>query len=285
MSTATSPTFYRELLRSELEHRLEINPHYSLRRYAELLGIAPGPLSEILNGRRSPSSTIVERILSRLELNEKQRQDFLRSLLHEKKALGKKRISKKLKSRVKTKALVSGETISFHELDRNHFRIIADWYHLALWEMIGRDDFVPKVSWISARLGISQTESKMALERLASEKLIELRDGRWRKTLARLQTKDLTKTSEAHRKRQTQILSKASMALETVPLARRHHSAITININPAKIPAFREKMQAALWKIATELESEKEGLVYEIALQVFPLELSNFKTISEKGNI
>lgn len=266
--------FYRQFLTEELSKRVTANPRYSLRRFSQLLNVEPGPLSQILNGRRSPSTKVVGRIFSGLETNELIRKQFVNSLLEEKVALGKKRVSQKL---VYSAMPIYGQVIQTEPLNQDYFRVIADWYNLAIWEMVERKDFNENPIWIAKRLGISQLEAKLALQRLESQQLIVRKDGRYQKTNSRLQTKDLSKTSEAHRRRQKQILQISMDALQTISIDQRHHSAITLNLDATQIPRLREEMQKTLWRLAEEFKSGNPNQVYEISLQVFPLERAPIK--------
>ena len=129
------------------------------------------------------------------------------------------------------------------------------------------------------------TEARLAFDRLKNQGLIKQVDGRWQKSTQRIQTRDLSKTSEAHKRRQKQILEKSLEAIDIVPIEKRHHAAVTINIDPAQIPLLREKMQSMLWALAEEFKVGNRRQVYEIALQVFPLEKSEAVTKKPKGAI
>jgi len=261
--------FYRRFLTEELSKRVTANPRYSLRRFSQVLDIEPGPLSQILRGLRSPSTKVVARIFSGLETNELIRKQFVNSLLEEKASLGKKRVSKRLVHSIMPSY---GQETQADPLDQDYFRVIADWYNLAIWEMVERKDFNANPAWIAKRLGISPLEAKLALQRLETQRLIILKDGRYQKSNTRLQTKDLSKTSEAHRRRQKQILQISMEALSTIPIDRRHHSAITLNLDAAQIPSLREEIQKMLWQLAEKFKSGNPNQVHEISLQVFPLE-------------
>ena len=270
-SKTENAPFYRTFLSQELSKRIELNPRYSMRRFAQLLHIASGSLSQIMSGHRSPSTQIVERMFRALDISEDSKKEFIQSLLAEKRTLGKKRVTKKLDQLVNT-GLHRGEILQHQTLDQEHFRMIADWYHFAIWEMVERKDFKPQSFWIAKRLGITTTEAKLGFDRLVTLGLVTQVNGRWQKSTQRIQTKDFTKTSEARQRRQKQVLEKAIEALQTVPIDRRHYSTITINIDPNQIPKMRERIQEMIWTLAEEFKAGKQKQVYEIALQIFPTE-------------
>ena len=210
-----------------------------------MFGIAPGALSQILSGKRSP------------------------------KEAGNLRISRRIKASSKI-PVQSDEAIEGIGVDA--FRAISDWYHYAIREMVGRADFQAKPAWIAKRLDISLAEAKLAFGHLESLKLNEPIDPsrrQWRKTSERVQTKDRSKTSECHKRRQHQILEKSRIALDSVPISERVHSGITINVDRDRLNEYRERIQAELWRIAHELELGNPRRVYEVSLQIFPLESSS----------
>ena len=212
--------YYREYLSRELAKRVDSNSRYSLRSFSKLLRISPGPLSQILSGKTSPSRKLVERIFDILEMNDLEKQQFVHSLLDEKKGLGKKRISKWIQTSFQATSKKQG--IQFGEIDQENFRVIADWYHFAIWEMVERADFEFSPRFIAKKLDISIVEAKLALDRLHSQGWIKEVAGKWFKTIQRIQTKDILKTSEARRKRHLQIMKKATDAIQLVPIENRH---------------------------------------------------------------
>ncbi len=59
---------YRDILKNELERRMNANPRYSLRAFARDLLTPASRLSEVLNGRRGLSEASADRIVRRLKL-------------------------------------------------------------------------------------------------------------------------------------------------------------------------------------------------------------------------
>ena len=77
MLESTGPQSAIDWLRSILVQRQQQNPQYSLRTFARDLGIPPGRMSEILNGRRRMTFQVAQKIVGRLQLQPHEEQKFL----------------------------------------------------------------------------------------------------------------------------------------------------------------------------------------------------------------
>jgi hypothetical protein len=63
-------------------------------------------------------------------------------------------------------------------------------------------------------------------------------------------------------------------ALENLPISIRNHSARTVAIDPEKIPEAKKRIEAFMIELCDELASGSKKQVYELAVQLFPLENS-----------
>ncbi len=264
--------YYRKFLSERLASRVRKNARYSLRSFAQNLGVSAGTISQILNGTRSPSARLIERFFAATQPSSEEKAEFIRSLFEEKKSQGKKRISPKIKRAAERASSSPSPILAYGAIELDRFHLIADWYHLAIWEMSARRDFDPSPQRIAQKLRISVIEAKQALDRLEEAGLIVKFRNTYKKTKNQIQTSDLKNSTQAHRKHQAQMLEKAAFALETVPIENRFHGGIIMNIDPARIGELREKVQAALWKIAESLSGDAPSQVYQVGLQIFPLE-------------
>ncbi len=250
--------------------RIDRNPRYSIRSFASALGLDSSSLSQIISGKRSVSVKVVDRILNYLELEPSEQKYFLESVIEEKHQKGLERISPELSVRLKSVS-ESLPAHTYHGVGLDEFRVIADWYHYAILELTFSKNFKPDPKWIAKELGISATEAKLAIERLLELELLEKRDGTLKKTNWHINTKDHTKTSAFHKKRQKQILEKSLHSLETDSIETRNHSSLTMCIDPKKIPEAKAQIQACMQQISQTLLSGTPEKVYELAVNLFPL--------------
>ena len=115
-------------------------------------------------------------------------------------------------------------------------------------------------------------EAKLAVDRMIQLELLEQKDGTLKKTQWNLDTKDKTKTSISHRRRQKQILEKSIHALEHNPIAERNHSSLTMCIDPKNLPEAKQKIQKLMWELSEFLVQGTPERVYELNLGLFPLQ-------------
>ena len=85
---------YREMLREELQRRTGRNPRYSLRAFAKCLGVDVAALSSVLSLKQTITLRTANKIVSKLDLPEKERDFFLVAVMEDRKALGIRREKK-----------------------------------------------------------------------------------------------------------------------------------------------------------------------------------------------
>jgi uncharacterized protein (TIGR02147 family) len=263
----TTERFHRRCLRDELARRLRKNPKYSLRSFARSLRIDAGALSRVLSGKKLLTPELSKKVLDHLTLSPKEERSFLLSMARayeEEGARRKKAVVKDLLKNPTSKILE-------RDLTPEVFRIIADWYHYAILQLMEVPDFQAKASWVAGALGIQEMEAKLAIDRLKELEIIEDHQGTWRRTSGRLTTGDSRVTTPALRKRIRQITGKSLASLENDPIDERNHTTLTMAIDPAKLPIAKEMIQEFADQLAKRLQTRKKR-VYELQINLFPLQ-------------
>ena len=258
-------TFYRTCLQEEIARRSEKNSSYSLRAFSRALGFDASVISQIMAGKRVPSLKTAERLVEALQLSPEERQHFLASLAETHRARGLDRLSpffRKLKNTDQPKK----------ELSLDLFRVIADWYHYAILALSLTEGFKSNTKWIAAELGISETEAKLAIERLLDLGYLTKENNVLKAATEGFTTADKTLTSAALKKHQKQILEKAIFSLENDPVESRNMSSMTMTIDPEKIPAAKQMIEEFTQRICQFLESGKRTEVYELGITLYPLQ-------------
>jgi uncharacterized protein (TIGR02147 family) len=233
-------------IEKELLRRKEANPKYSLRSYANFLGVPPGRLSEILSGKRKLSRKLSNTIADRLCLSPEQRRYF--------------------ESQDQSKDL----STQYHLVNEDVFSLIADWYHTAFLALMDTKNFQPNPNWIAKRLNISTIEVRAMLQRLERSGLIQKSPKGWKKTHNNLKTADGI-SSAALRKSHKTTLMQAIESLENDPVSMRDISSITMAIDPNKLDLVRPLLKEFRRKICDLLESKTSTEVYNFNLQLVPV--------------
>lgn len=225
-------------LELEFKKRKSKNSSYSLRSFAQSLGVNSGTLSQIFSNKRALSLENQNKIWARL---------------------GKAPVSEN-----------SSKSIQI-DLETDTFQLISDWSHFAVLELFELGDFQPNTKWMGQKLGLSPFEVNLILERLHRVQLIEPKNKFYIVTKKNLSTLGMSHTNIALQNLQKQILSQAIEAIDTVPPERRDQSTLTIAIPKKALPEikkrvteFRREMNSWL----TEMKSKDD--VYQLTISLFP---------------
>jgi transcriptional regulator with XRE-family HTH domain len=244
-------------LRSELERRKKTNPSYSLRAFAKYLEMDASNLSKLLSGRIELGTKLRMKLAQKLGMSEEELRHFGYLEGH----------------------IVKDSDYIEHQLD--HFKVISDWYHYAILEVLKLEEFRfnQDESDIANRLGLSLEEYKNAVKRLIKLGHLKLgEDNRLIDEEVNCSSILSIDTSSAHRTNQKQILSLAQNALDETPIEKRSQSAMTVAIDSKKIPEAKKMIKEFRRKLARFLSTSKHlDEVYHLSLSLYPV------TRSRKG--
>ncbi|MCM2322404.1 MAG: TIGR02147 family protein [Oligoflexia bacterium] len=248
---------FRLYLQSELSRRAKENSSYSLRAFAKLLEVDPSALAKLLKGDRPLGPRLISRFGKSLGLAPDEIREFLDAREH-----------------ARSRAPSRGASVpEYQQITLDTFRIISDWHHYAILELIRVDSFRPDSRWISSALGIPVNEVNFAVERMVRSGLLEITaEGKWL-DLSEVST-NLVKPyfTDAQRKHQKQLLEKAIYALEHVPVARRDQTSITMAIDSERLGEAKERIKQFRRELAQFLSrGEKRDQVYQLAISLYPL--------------
>jgi uncharacterized protein (TIGR02147 family) len=263
--------YYQQRIQASLSERIERNPRYSLRAFAKILGLQPSALSQIISGKRFPSSKLASRLFSVLNLSPLEEQEFLKSLAQAKVGAGLKRVSPQLRNLLSQKAVPAATK----DISLDLFRTMAEWYSSAILELTYLKGFKSDAQWIATQLGITVLEASTAIQRMLELELLQLVDGRLQKTNEQLVTADRHLTTKAHKNRQKKILEKSIDSLQNDPIAKRNHTAMTFAINSKKIPEAKARIEKFMNEMTLFLEEGEQDHVYEMTVNLFPLQKLN----------
>jgi uncharacterized protein (TIGR02147 family) len=242
-------------LRQEYSSRHDRNPSFSLRAFARYLGIAPGPLSEILTKKRSLTPRQGERIARKLGLSPEERKRFIDSL-----------------SLNSTKKPESAPDHAVKRLHSDKFALVADWYHLAILNLFDTAGARGEENWIARRLGISIVECRAALERLERLSLCQKIGAFWRLVRGSATVTQSGVPSEAIRKYHRQNLERAIAAVDNVPMDLRDFSSITMAVDVRKLNVAKRRIKRFRRSLAKFLESDgNKTEVYQLNIQLLPV--------------
>ncbi len=257
-----------EYLSSLLETKQKINPRFSLRAWARQMGFAsPAVLSMILNQKRKLHPKQAIRIKNTLGFSEEESRyfDFL-ILYANAPSLGEKEFYENV-----LKTLRPDNQLS--SLDLDHFKLISDWYHIAILEMVRLSDFKEDPQWIGQRLmgEISKTKIKDAIQRLLRLNLLT-KDASGK--LVRTQQRIATPTDipdEGIKRFHAQRIENALVALKDDFMDERDITAQTVISSKLKIKEAKKMIQTFRRRLSSFLESGPKEEVVQLNVQLFKL--------------
>lgn len=264
----------RHILSEALNERLAHNPGYSLRAFARSLEISPQLLSNVINGKRGLSATLAEKIANKIHLSEYEKTLFMESL----KATFSRSKAQRIVARAKLRSMRSTGHAKNLELDL--FKIISNWHHLALLELIKvADTKKNNPSWFAKKLGISENEVVMALGRLERLELVSKLVAGW-KVNQDIVIADKGISSESVRNFHRQILEKATQALSTQTSHERYGSSSVIPIRVKNVEVAKKLIQEFRIKFDNEISDSENGEeIYGLSFQFFRLSLKEEKSV------
>ena len=238
-----------ELIQKKLNDIQERNPAFSLRAYAKMLGLQPGPLSQILNKKRNVSAKMAEKILDALDVS--------------------------LTERVKFYSTPMGSetpTVYSHTLDEDQFRLIADWYHYGILSLMHLKGFKNNPKWIAHKFNISENQVQDAMSRMIRLDLIKKESNGALKIIhAKLTTSDQI-ASESLKKAHLQGLELSKKSLLTDPIEQRDFTFLTVPTNLVQIQRARIFLREAREKAcAILMDTTEKSEVYRLSFELIPL--------------
>ncbi|MEC9282533.1 MAG: TIGR02147 family protein [Bdellovibrionota bacterium] len=253
-----------DILKSNFQKKKQRNTRYSLRAYANFLGMDASSLSKVLKGQRNLPSSLGQQIVEKLDLDEAQKNVFYQSLVETR--------SKRIRD--------DSEQWSYSELKTEKaFKVVAEWEYFAVLNVVKLKSFEPNASWISDRLGISLVRVEEVLTDLLELKLLEEGPmGELFRNTGSLSTEtDVPSQAlvQAHR----QELELAHRSLSEDKIDKRGFYSLTATGSPEAFTKLKKVCFDFLGRCMKVLEASEAEEVYQINIQSFPLTKSKRKNV------
>lgn len=229
---------FRIKLQEEFSRRIRVNENYSIRAFAQHLGINSSSLSKILAGKRFLSDEKIQILCQSIGI----------------------RVSN------------SADTqIDFNQLELDTFVVISDWYHFAILDLTLIKTFKSEAKWIARKLGIESHQAIGAIERLKRLGLLVEKNGKLVKGKEFYTNYSEGMTSASLKEYQRQIIKKALHAVDNCPQERKDITSITIAADSKKLNQAKEKIKNFRRELCAFLEDGDRDSVFHLALQLYPV--------------
>jgi len=271
----TSPSLfdyfdYREYLHDFYKFHKKKNSAYSYRLFARKAKLgSPNYLKLVVDGKRRITDRTLYQFARGLGLSRDEEKYFRELVMYQEVSDPD---SKELHLRALLKYQEKQRTPTPLRADK--IKVLLDWYHVVIRELIPTRDFREDPSWIAKRLGnkITETQAKESLELLIRLQLVQ------RTAEGKLEQKEplLTSSDEvpSHviRSLHRTYLRKAITSIFSVPMERRELSGLVLSVSNHRLKEVKEEIKEFRKKLNRKYGLDKEGdEVYFIGLYLFPV--------------
>jgi uncharacterized protein (TIGR02147 family) len=254
-----------ELLGHEYSRRRQRNSSYSMRAFARDLRLSPSRLSEVMSGKHGLSESSLDAIAERLTTKPKE-QRFLKDLV-----LSEFSRNEKVRELARRRVEDIRRSEAYVQLREDQFRVISDWYHAAILELVTVRGFNSDSRWIAKRLGISHSTAEAALARLQKFGLIQHRpDGGWKaRPEAMSAVSDVP--SRAIRKFHLQVLQMSADSLRDDDMDERESLSLILAVPRARLGELQEEMRKFVAEFWQKIADDEKDDLYSFSLQFCPV--------------
>jgi uncharacterized protein (TIGR02147 family) len=246
-----------KVLRFFFEQKKKSQPNYSLRALSRDLGMSQSYVSEVFSGKKIPSADKISNLVRALGMD----------------AIGKKHYEESFFNDLFPNSEAKPPTTSWKATGSADGSLLRKWYYLVILDFVDCKGFRSDPDWIARRLGIKTSQATEAIEWLAQNKYLHLKNGQ----LLRTQKKIFFSTAKSlpdFRAYHKQMIELAALELsqkkDRASFERRLISGISFTCNPRKLEQAKKKLLSAIYAVADDLMEGECTEVYQINLQLFP---------------
>jgi len=254
---------YLEVVKGEFDRRCERNGKYSLRAFARDLEISPSRLSQILNGKSSPSRSTARKMGQRIGFQGEKLKWFY--------ALVDSQYGPTVESRQEAKKIVSRYqkgVLSKHVKVEN--QIQWDWYYFAIRRMTRLKEFKSDAEWIARRLGIKVEEVKRAVQEMLLGGALTLKEGRL--VAGENYAVYFDDKAEARERMEKNLFPRLLASAKKNSRDRSHHARHYFTVNQSQIDELKRLLQSFEDSIDDlTYRTENSDILYCLYLDLFPL--------------
>ncbi len=260
-----------DFLNFEFSRKRLRNHRFSLRAWTRQMGFAnPSFVSHVLKRERRLNVGLAEKFAVNLRLDPDQKKYFeVLVLLSSADSVEKRRFYADV-----LESLRPSGKFEVQSLNLEMFRVISDWYHTAILEMVALRDFRSDVQWINERLGnqVSPRDIEKAIARLCKLGLLDQTESGnlvAGKSMARVL--DAHVPDEAIRYFHSQMLEKAQSAIHQQEVNLRDLRGTMLAIRQKDFSRAQEIIKKAHAEIAQLASEGTADDVYHFSTQLFKI--------------
>jgi uncharacterized protein (TIGR02147 family) len=244
-----------DVLQNEFDKRRAKNPRYTLRAFAQNMGVQSATLSAVLKRKRTLPANQIARLIVDLKLSARQ----------------KNKIWKSVKTPLQASSLKEFWERPRLAIEPTYEAVISEWKYAAIISLTKIQGFQADEAWIAKRLGLTPARAGDVWTNLLKLKLVQVEAGGNVTTQMQNMRISTPIPSRTVRKAHIQELEIALQKIEEVPLAQRSFSSLTFNMSPKKLSVAKDLIRKFMQQMEDELENGRVVEVYQLGIQLYPL--------------
>ena len=260
-------TDYGAFLRDFFEEKRKKTPFFSYRFFGRKVGVDPGNLVKILQGKRNLSEAGIKRFIHYAQFSGREAKYF-ETLVQFKKA------KKERENKILFEKLMAIQRIDPYRLESAQYEFYREWYHTVVLALLNVFDFKGDCKALADRTRprISAKQARESIALLLKLNLVRKEAGGKFVPTNNVLTTGKDWKSIAIRTFQRQSIGMALEALERFAPEERDISTVSIAVakdDMEEIKRVTSEYRRTVLQIASA--SEKPDRVYQLNVQLFPL--------------
>ena len=258
---------YIDILNQEYQKKVSSNKYYSIRAFARDIGINPGNLSQIMNGKRPLGENWAQKICDLLQLSENRKGEFLNSA----------KLSRVNLSILKNiKPILKNKKINESDINDNLLKLLEKWEYQAILNLIELRRFsAESYDALSNLLGTNLNTLSDLVLLLIEEDLITINnDGYFERVHEGLEVVGQRKYFlDIIQRFQYRTILKSLTKLDS-PLCEVEFIGSTFKIPRSKVPEAKQLVKEFVSSLSNYFQCSKEtpcNTVYQLNVQLFSL--------------
>jgi uncharacterized protein (TIGR02147 family) len=258
---------YRRYLADLFEVKKAQSKSFSYRAFSLRAGLSsPSYLKMVQEGQRNLTAKTIEQFAKGLALKKREKR-FFEALVEFNQCQDPLKKSLLFQSILKLSSIRDSK-----DLSEEQYEFLANWQNIALYVLIGTDNFQGEIEWIAKRLDLTQAQVQRALKLLESLDMIE-RDAQrgWRQACGAVSTKDEIRNSAVIQFHHDMIQRSLEALRSTQPKDREFNSA-TVSVSKENLKELQTLIRDFRKKV-NEITSSYTYTdeVYQLNIHLFPI--------------
>lgn len=256
-----------QILKAALNRLQTQNKGFSMRAFAQKLGVSPSFVSRVMNEKADLPFDRIEEVAQILRLDKISQDRLLKSYADER-TLG---ILHKTGVSDRHEEIMS----EYIELASKQHALLLKWYYIAILDLAASKEFSIQPEWLARKLGLRVDEAQEAASFLKAQKfLVQTKDGLWKKSFKniRFPTKEsLELIRSYHAMMMKQALKVLREKKSQKDFDRRLIAGLSMAANPAQLSRAVAKLNEAVFDVAKIMSTGDCSEVYHLGFQFFPV--------------